>query len=433
MENILAGDHGINKGSTTTTFTAPQVPPGHNEEVNLGLILPLIVLCIFLTVVLLCVIRHSCHQRNRANQYKLEALTSFYRSHGLTDDWRCSTRSTTPLKKGPYVPREFIPNLDRISESPEDKLREGFRRSGLETILSPEDSFTSVLSSLRFEIPSLSVHTPYLPSLPPPYISDMSHSFPNLKMAPQASFSPYHLTWMSPATGRCVYSDPNLVEDFDSHLRHSVGYNDISASASADGLTNSFVNRSWMSPYHPNFNTPTNGSDTDSNHFPIGIFTDTSKSMISPKVDTPIINKHKLATKHMTPPTYSANEMNLRRIAHRGAADDVLKSSRSTPTLQSFNSMPYVTPVTDRATMENGTYSCPSNVGSWHYNDIYRPFTNGQPPIVSIGQAGTWYSDEHSSRIEHISNDSSMCAKMGSSETSMYHTHVTFSSFPGYR
>ena len=167
--------------------------------------------------------------------------------------------------------------MTKISESPEDKLAAKMAALGLKRgsvdFFSPteyDDSLLSMLSRLRLDIPSVSgsIHSPYPMPAPPPdyYMSEVTHSYPNINMQhSQTSFSPYlHLTWVSPIPQhRTAFSDPNILSSKDKPLANSIE----SSQTSTNPITNSC---SWKSPFHPNYNTPVDESDMDANPLPPG-------------------------------------------------------------------------------------------------------------------------------------------------------------------
>ena len=238
---------------------------------NIGLLLPLVVIGLFLVVVASCLLWHKLQTRRRRHKCQARGpecgVTSFYRSHDIADDWRSSTRSTTPLQQNsishssliPPKP-EFKPQLDKISESPEDKMAAfeqkmislALQGGMLDDVYSPDTNSTIQSSFRDTRLFSTLSATPYLSGTQ--YIPDATQSYPNLYLHPQSACSPYHLTWLTPS--QITKSDPEFL-DTPTILRNSLRRSRHTRSLRM------YNNTPWKSPYHPNFNTPTNGSETD--------------------------------------------------------------------------------------------------------------------------------------------------------------------------
>ena len=298
-----------------------------------------------------------------------------------------------------YSHREFTPQLDRISESPEDQLADNYTTKN-ENLFSPTSSMASVLSRLHYELPSISQHVQY-PCPPPSYVADLSQSYPNLRVAPQPPFSPYHLTWMTPTAHRPVRSEPNIRLSTDlSRVLSTAGQ--LPSTPSEIGIP---VNqRAWKSPYHPNYNTPTNGSDHDSGALP---------------PHTVLNHTHSLSTAPGSSTIGSAFS----------SSDPVLALSTELPThyngahggrvLAGCESCASRTRV---GLLEADVrLSAQANVRSWQYNQLYvQPGDSSfPPPLNPVGLGGL---PDKAALEQHVAyGNCSMCAFMGSSDTSAIH------------
>ncbi len=129
-----------------------------------------------------------------------------------------------------------------------------------------DDSLLSMISRMRFELPSISGCSPGYPPLthaPPPdyYASEATHhSFPSI-----SPFSPYlQLTWISPGPkyrSTFSHSDPMIGADSIHTTRSSTQHN-----------SNSYP---LKSPFHPHFNNPV--SETEGNANPLLLVADHSR------------------------------------------------------------------------------------------------------------------------------------------------------------
>ena len=167
------------------------------------------------------------------------------------DDTRNSvgTQASNNNNRKSSTPKEYIPSLDRISESPEDRLRT--RRNPYSTV--SEESILSVLSKLHFDVKEAAANSHYIPAHE---AANTSQSYPNLReVHPQPPYSPYHLTWVSPAN-RHIHSEPNMATR-PMHQRRI-------PNRECTNMPSSLC-QSWRSPYHPSYNTPTETMDVNGN------------------------------------------------------------------------------------------------------------------------------------------------------------------------
>ena len=161
------------------------------------------------------------------------ATATFLRYQSNAENYRSSTRSTTPLRNSGTHTRDFRPNLDKINEC-------GASRE--------DDSLSSVFSRYPNDIATISTgkSTPCFASV---------HSYPNLVISNQTPFSPYRLTWLTPATTRMVQSDPSMISSYPKYATSACPV-----------------------PY----NTPTEGSDGDP--LPAGLIINDTHSYVSTDV-----------------------------------------------------------------------------------------------------------------------------------------------------
>ena len=207
--------------------------------------------------------------------------------------------------------KDFIPRLDRISESPENHMNPQTPAT------CDSEDFSSVFgSALQFEFPQSAGQTPHCPSA---FASqDVSQSYPNLVLSPQAPFSPYHLTWITPCSARPVMSDTNIHAKYTPHAKSTpveTGMNDSRNSAINASGPIANLSKSWKSPYHPPCNTPNNSeANTTVPSMLINtahseaVLNDTPASVASSNVDAP--RDRTRADSHVTdergpPPDYS--------------------------------------------------------------------------------------------------------------------------------
>ena len=176
----------------------------------------------------------NCGSSRRIRRYRTRnAAANFLRYQSHAENYRNSTRSTTPLRSSGTHTRDFRPNLDKINEC--DASRD-------------DDSLSSVVSRYHNDIAVVSSgkSTPCFDSV---------HSYPKLVIAAHPPFSPYHLAWLTPTTTRMIRSDPSMI--------------------------NSYPKRRTSTCPVP-FNTPTEGSDFD--NFPVGHIINDTHSYLSTDV-----------------------------------------------------------------------------------------------------------------------------------------------------
>ena len=176
----------------------------------------------------------NCVSPRRIRRYRTRtAAANFLRYQSHAENYRNSTRSTTPLRNSGTHTRDFRPNLDKINEC---------------NLSREDDSLSSVVSRYHNEIAVVSSgkSTPCFANV---------HSYPNLVIAAQAPFSPYRLAWLTPTTTRMVRSDPSM--------------------------TNSYPKYATTACPVP-FNTPTEGSDGD--NLPVGQIINDTHSYVSTDV-----------------------------------------------------------------------------------------------------------------------------------------------------
>lgn len=395
MAEILAG-----RTAPPPTIMRDTTTTANEEEnfvnANLGILIPIVAFAIFILAVVACVAWQAVHEKIRPRTKKLASISTFYRNNSGWDNTRASTRSTTPLQMPlqHHVARDFVPQLDRISESPEDRLN----RTPLvnkNDLFSPDSSLASMLSRLEYELSNGVRSTSFggYAYPPPSYMSEVSQSYPNLPLPAQAPFSPYHLTWTTPAPARPIRSDPIGL--------NSAGRNQLLARFGSRGgghMNEPMIGggnhhlhlqqNTWKSPYHPNFNTPTDGSEHDSAALP----------------PNAILN-------------HISSSMSLPPDPNR---DDYSKSASDSDIVQPENKVAFYVPSggsaggyrrssahDERVYTPGSDYllGSGSNGAPWQYNRLYvHPFVQMiDPHAVEMG----------------LSQNSSTSAMMGSSNTSM--------------
>ena len=413
---------------------------------SLGLIIPLVSIGLATLVVVSCLIWHSWYGRKVKKvqgRYELSQivtnLSSSLQTGACYSEWnntpKSSIRSATPLRQISESRRDGTASrlrcghLGRISESPEDRLVR--QRAKMSTspctraapadkaeVFTCDDSIASMISKWKADVPTVSGSLQHHLESPlnAPY---MSQSYPNLALSAQAPFSPYHLTWVSPSP--MVHSHSVVVDSGQCGI-YPIATRLTSAGTVSDATTNS----SWKSPYHPNYNTPT-GSDTDCSPIPPpNTILNHTRS-----VNTPESHHHPGAA---VGPCITENTVNLHTTGGRIMAHPYIPQTqcKSHPAENGhFISGKKAQVVNIRTCSDGGTsHSCPGNVGSWHYNKMYRHSCD-----ICQDQSRGWSAMAHhhsgpgdmANSCEECysgltSADTSMCPMMGSSgNTSMVH------------
>ena len=418
------------------------------SDFSLGLIIPLVIICMFLVVVGCCVMRHAWHDRWKNIVRGTPAgvqITSFHRNamHGdMWEEWRGSTRSTTPLKITPTSERSDHTSISaKFNDTVAKKDLSIIQEESLTTLDSTyfRGDISTIQNTSRFGGDNIS------------FIPDISQSMPALSLSPQAPFSPYHLTWISPAHSRGVFSDPNISSGKHFNPFRPPYNTPTESSISTYPSYPSYIvnNISWKSPYHPNYNTPTNGSETDSLALTdFGVINDNATHLTSfkpfAKQETTVVSVHEENKPEHASVGSSNNATNTTK--HTSAHFD--SSHRSNLTY-------YGTDTSHFTVDASASLSIASNIGTWHYNKLYScpchgvfelrnlPLNNTWSPICPSGKdmqlvnqqqcprstptdvsmnpvAGSLNSSAAQPGLPTDSHNTSTCPQMGSTNTSIF-------------
>lgn len=112
---------------------------------------------------------------------------------------------------------------------------------------------------------------------------DISQSYPSLAVQPQASFSPYHLTWLTPEQNRSLHSEPSSMQHRERLPMVALAQRLNSLGSLSEDQRRHYSYSSWKSPYYPNHNTPM-GSESDScpAHIPLNQIPNLHHNMSKP-------------------------------------------------------------------------------------------------------------------------------------------------------
>ena len=228
-------------GLTTTPYDEPYL-----SDTDVIVVIAMAVFGGVLIIVIVAVVVHS-RFRHRASEsvYINDSPSGFYRQHSIVDDYRSSTRSNRPLHDSGVTNSGFQRRLTTIAETSPTY------QAGMDVCAVGGDSLMS--SVFRYGLDdAAALSAVALSSICPPdrFKPDQTPSFSTLEICAQAPFSPYHLTWVTPTTRS---QQPSTLADDDDDIRRSV-----EQVATVGGGSECASQKSHpKSPYHPNFNTPT--------------------------------------------------------------------------------------------------------------------------------------------------------------------------------
>ena len=357
----------VSSSPVSTSVTETEALSGF----NLGLLIPLVIVTFFMMVLLLCTIRHSWNSRCKVVPKKKHSFSSLSRTQG--ESVRSSTRSRQlqqddrsqdGLDHGqrsmllpPVITK--VGKLGSIRESPEDRYKNRKKKVQGEVDNNTPGSGKSITSAFSNVLTDFPYIVSNIGAYPVSVHSDcqqgcMTHSDPNLGNGAQY-VSPY-ITWITPGMSQ---SDPmlstNALTELESKLRKGLPcklVQQMNPNTPAD------KNQMNKSPYHPNYNTPTNGSENDES-IPSNAVINNSSSLMAP------VNNATSIPVHVKPDILALKGMpNLPTLLlHR---QSIPSGNTSTPGVCSGGKASSFD-----TTCISGQLSCPSSVGSWHYNDLY--------------------------------------------------------------